>query len=53
MIGMKCRAPHVHEWGSMSYHNAIICGVEKPESVDSLPKVLLINTGIITFNKEV
>lgn len=24
LSGMKCRAPHTHSWGEMSFHNAII-----------------------------
>lgn len=29
MIGQKCSVPHQHSWGSSSYHNALICGVEE------------------------
>ncbi|XP_023011740.2 zinc finger CCCH-type with G patch domain-containing protein [Leptinotarsa decemlineata] len=25
--GMKCRAPHQHQWGDVAYHNAMICSV--------------------------
>lgn len=25
--GMKCRAPHTHQWGDIVYHNAMICSV--------------------------
>ncbi|KAF5273034.1 hypothetical protein FQR65_LT04776 [Abscondita terminalis] len=25
--GMKCKAPHKHNWGDSMYHNAIICSV--------------------------
>nr|XP_017095708.2 zinc finger CCCH-type with G patch domain-containing protein [Drosophila bipectinata] len=28
MVGEKCSAPHEHSWGALSYHNAIICGVD-------------------------
>lgn len=29
MIGHKCSAPHRHTWGPITYHNAIICGIEE------------------------
>lgn len=32
--GMKCRAPHKHQWGDVAYHNAMICSVI-PESIDN------------------
>ncbi|KAJ8917178.1 hypothetical protein NQ315_012670 [Exocentrus adspersus] len=25
--GMKCRAPHKHQWGDVAYHNAMICSI--------------------------
>lgn len=25
--GMKCRAPHTHQWGDIAYHNALVCSV--------------------------
>ncbi|KAH8287959.1 hypothetical protein KR018_010224, partial [Drosophila ironensis] len=28
LVGEKCSAPHEHSWGALSYHNALICGVE-------------------------
>ncbi|KAH8328682.1 hypothetical protein KR067_013344, partial [Drosophila pandora] len=28
MVGEKCSAPHEHSWGAISYHNALICGVD-------------------------
>lgn len=34
MIGEKCSAPHKHSWGSTSYHNAIICGIEDTAFAD-------------------
>lgn len=27
-LGEKCSAPHEHSWGALSYHNALICGVD-------------------------
>ncbi|OWF42647.1 zinc finger CCCH-type with G patch domain-containing protein-like [Mizuhopecten yessoensis] len=39
MIGMKCRAPFVHEWGALSCHNAIISGLIPATSTDLMPKV--------------
>lgn len=32
--GMKCRAPHVHQWGDTVYHNAMICSVPSTECKD-------------------
>ncbi|XP_060079075.1 zinc finger CCCH-type with G patch domain-containing protein-like isoform X2 [Ylistrum balloti] len=39
MIGMKCRAAFVHDWGALSYHNAIISGVVPRTSTELIPKV--------------
>jgi len=27
LTGMKCRAPYIHSWGEMSFHNAIISAI--------------------------
>lgn len=35
MVGQKCTAPHQHTWGSISYHNAIICGIEGTANMDT------------------
>ncbi|XP_011191548.1 zinc finger CCCH-type with G patch domain-containing protein [Zeugodacus cucurbitae] len=35
MVGKKCTAPHQHTWGSVSYHNAIVCGIEDTANMDS------------------
>ncbi|XP_030376887.1 zinc finger CCCH-type with G patch domain-containing protein [Scaptodrosophila lebanonensis] len=35
MLGEKCAAPHEHGWGALSYHNALICGVDDEVIVDS------------------
>ncbi|XP_055910969.1 zinc finger CCCH-type with G patch domain-containing protein [Eupeodes corollae] len=41
-IGEKCSAPHQHSWGTKTYHNAIICGVD--DSSDNLSvRVLFTN----------
>lgn len=32
--GMKCRAPHIHQWGDIVYHNAIVCSVIPRENND-------------------
>lgn len=32
--GMKCRAPHVHQWGDTVYHNAMICSVVTSDCQD-------------------
>ncbi|KAL7741896.1 hypothetical protein ACLKA6_012110 [Drosophila palustris] len=34
MLGEKCSAPHEHSWGALSYHNALICGVDDEVIVD-------------------
>ncbi|XP_033724992.1 zinc finger CCCH-type with G patch domain-containing protein-like [Pecten maximus] len=39
MIGMKCRAAFAHDWGALSYHNAIISEVIPGTSTDHIPKV--------------
>lgn len=39
MIGLKCRAPYVHEWGSLGYHNAIVSEVIPSDADGQLPKV--------------
>ncbi|KAK3610986.1 hypothetical protein CHS0354_015102 [Potamilus streckersoni] len=38
IVGMRCRAPYTHEWGSMSYCNAMIAGIECGKNTDE-PKV--------------
>ncbi|XP_014093643.2 zinc finger CCCH-type with G patch domain-containing protein isoform X2 [Bactrocera oleae] len=35
MVGQKCTAPHQHTWGAISYHNAIVCGIEDRANMDS------------------
>jgi hypothetical protein len=39
LIGGICRVPFSHDWGSMSYYNAIITGVDKPTAEEDSPKV--------------
>ena len=39
IIGTRCRAPYTHDWGSMSYHNALIVGIEA-ETDFEIPQVL-------------
>lgn len=34
MVGDKCSAPHIHSWGAVTYHNAIICGIEDEAGID-------------------
>ncbi|XP_017859012.1 PREDICTED: zinc finger CCCH-type with G patch domain-containing protein [Drosophila arizonae] len=34
LLGEKCSAPHEHSWGALSYHNALICGVDDELIVD-------------------
>ncbi|KAL4218838.1 hypothetical protein ACF0H5_021426 [Mactra antiquata] len=38
IIGTKCRAPYVHEWGAKTYSNALITSIECVSDLD-LPKV--------------
>jgi len=37
--GMKCQAPYKHEWGDVSYHNALVCAVEPTSSVHSMNQI--------------
>ncbi|XP_031334850.1 zinc finger CCCH-type with G patch domain-containing protein-like isoform X2 [Photinus pyralis] len=46
--GMKCKAPHKHNWGDVMYHNAIVCSVVLDErehySFDEIKvKIMFIN----------
>ncbi|XP_075151467.1 zinc finger CCCH-type with G patch domain-containing protein isoform X2 [Haematobia irritans] len=34
MVGRKCSAPHMHSWGAVTYHNALICSIENEASID-------------------
>ncbi|EDW03118.1 zinc finger CCCH-type with G patch domain-containing protein [Drosophila grimshawi] len=34
LLGEKCSAPHEHSWGALSYHNALICGVDDELIID-------------------
>ncbi|XP_029732153.2 zinc finger CCCH-type with G patch domain-containing protein [Aedes albopictus] len=43
LVGSKCSAPHVHKWGSKSYHNALICSLDSSDLEDVSAKVLFIN----------
>ncbi|XP_069676866.1 zinc finger CCCH-type with G patch domain-containing protein isoform X2 [Periplaneta americana] len=37
--GMKCQAPHGHQWGEISYHNALICSVEPTDDICSMDQI--------------
>jgi len=37
--GMKCQAPYKHDWGDVSYHNALVCAVEPTSSVHSMNQI--------------
>jgi hypothetical protein len=37
--GMKCQAPHKHHWGDVSYHNALVCGVEPTSNIHSMDQI--------------
>ncbi|GFG29934.1 hypothetical protein Cfor_09951 [Coptotermes formosanus] len=37
--GMKCQAPYKHEWGDVSYHNALVSAVEPASTVHSLDQI--------------
>ncbi|XP_057665537.1 zinc finger CCCH-type with G patch domain-containing protein [Diorhabda carinulata] len=41
--GKKCRAPHQHQWGSVAYHNAMICSVDSNENEILKVRVLFTN----------
>ncbi|KAK4882972.1 hypothetical protein RN001_006291 [Aquatica leii] len=44
--GMKCRAPHKHNWGDSMYHNAIVCSVLPSDNgtyEDIKVKIMFIN----------
>lgn len=43
LVGSKCSAPHIHKWGSKSYHNALICSLDASDLDDVAAKVLFIN----------
>lgn len=43
LVGSKCSAPHVHKWGSKSYHNALICSLNAANLEEVTVKVLFIN----------
>lgn len=32
--GMKCKAPHTHQWGDTVYHNAMVCSVVSSDCHD-------------------
>ncbi|KAH8410267.1 hypothetical protein KR009_010235, partial [Drosophila setifemur] len=34
-VGEKCSAPHEHSWGALSYHNALVCGVDDEVIINS------------------
>ncbi|KAJ8976943.1 hypothetical protein NQ317_010139 [Molorchus minor] len=36
--GVKCKAPHKHQWGHVAYHNAMICSVV-PETIDNYDEI--------------
>ena len=36
VVGMKCRVRHIHEWGEMQYHNALVSGVEPFQDLDDI-----------------
>nr|CAH7713695.1 unnamed protein product [Callosobruchus chinensis] len=41
--GMKCRAPHKHQWGDIVYHNAMICSVISDNENEMKVRVLFTN----------
>ncbi|XP_062562727.1 zinc finger CCCH-type with G patch domain-containing protein [Armigeres subalbatus] len=43
LVSSKCSAPHMHKWGSKSYHNALICSVDSSDLENVTAKVLFIN----------
>ncbi|XP_071097176.1 zinc finger CCCH-type with G patch domain-containing protein-like [Haliotis cracherodii] len=39
LVGMKCRAPFSHDWGGLSYHNALVFQVEPGRTDEEIPQV--------------
>ncbi|XP_066999121.2 zinc finger CCCH-type with G patch domain-containing protein [Anabrus simplex] len=37
--GMKCQAPHSHQWEHTTYHNALIFSVEPIENISSMDQI--------------
>lgn len=40
--GMKCRAPHEHQWGDTMYHNAIVCSIMSLDKNQNLEQIAVI-----------
>ncbi|XP_058823500.1 zinc finger CCCH-type with G patch domain-containing protein [Topomyia yanbarensis] len=43
LVGSKCSAPHIHRWGSVAHHNALICSLDTSDEDNVMVKVLFIN----------
>jgi hypothetical protein len=43
IVGTLCRAPYVHEWGSSSYHSAMVTDIEMSDDNDFVVSVLFCN----------
>ncbi|XP_058446607.1 zinc finger CCCH-type with G patch domain-containing protein [Malaya genurostris] len=43
IVGSKCSAPHIHRWGSVAHHNALICSLDTSDEDNLMVKVLFIN----------
>ncbi|XP_050069541.1 zinc finger CCCH-type with G patch domain-containing protein [Anopheles maculipalpis] len=43
LVGSKCSAPHLHTWGSTTYHNAMVCSVDASNLAEATAKVLFTN----------
>ena len=43
IVGTLCRAPYVHEWGSSSYHNAMVTDIEIGDGNEVMVSVLFCN----------
>ncbi|KAK7869320.1 hypothetical protein R5R35_012883 [Gryllus longicercus] len=37
--GMKCQAPHKHQWGETCYHNALVCGAEPTSDISTMEEI--------------
>jgi hypothetical protein len=39
---MKCQAPHMCQWGSTTYHNAMVCAVQLASNVRSMDQIQVV-----------
>lgn len=39
--GKKCKAPHTHQWGNITYHNAMICSVFQEDGEIKVSSIII------------